>query len=289
MTRRDIIKRSALLTLIAQYPSGFSTFAALPRKKLRISACDWSLGKNSDPDAFDIARQIGLAGIQVNVGSAANNLHLRDKRLQQRYLDKSRETGIEISSIALAELNNVPYKSDPQTEPWVSDSIDVARALGVKVILLAFFHKNDLRDDSEGKKEVIRRLRKVAPKAEDMGVELGIESYLSAPELLDIIGQVGSRNIKVYYDFRNAADAGYDVIQEVKMLGKDLICELHMKENGFLLGQGTLDWKKIAKALTDIDYIGDGWMQIEGANPEGAEIAASYQHNLKFLQDTFHL
>lgn len=289
MTRRDIIKRAALFTVLAPVPSGINTFAGSSPKKLRVSACDWSLGKNSDLGAFDIARQIGLAGIQVNVGNVANNLHLRDKDIQQRYLERSKETGIEISSIALAELNNVPYKSDPRTEAWVSDSIDVARVLGVKVILLAFFHKNDLRNDSEGKKEVIRRLRKVAPKAEDMGVELGIESYLSAPELLDIIEQVGSRNIKVYCDFRNVADAGYDVIQEVKMLGKDVICELHMKENGFLLGQGSLDWKKIAEALTDIDYLGDGWMQIEGAKPEGAEIVTSYRDNLKFLQDTFHL
>ena len=44
------------------------------------------------------------------------------------------------------ELNNVPYKSDPQTDEWVWDSIDVAKSLGVPVILLAFFAKNDLRN-----------------------------------------------------------------------------------------------------------------------------------------------
>ena len=63
---------------------------------------------------------------------------------------------------------------------------------------------------------------------------------------MDIIQKVGSNALKVYYDFRNSADAGYDVIKEIKFLGKEAICELHMKENGFLLGQGNAgletDW-----------------------------------------------
>jgi sugar phosphate isomerase/epimerase len=288
MTRRDLIKRASLLTFLTNTNIITDAIAEPWQKRIQISACDWSIGKNSDIGAFDVAKQIGLAGIQVNVGTVENNLHLREKALQQRYLEKSKETGVRISSIALAALNQVPYKSDPQTEAWVSDSIDVAKALGVKVILLAFFDQNDLRHDDAGKKEVIRRLKKVAPKAERLGVTLGLESYLSAGELVEIIEKVGSRSIKVYYDFRNSADAGYDVIKEIKFLGKEAICELHMKENGFLLGSGTMDWKKIGETLMDMGYIGDGWMQIEWSSPQGADIVQSYKHNLKYLKDIFH-
>ena len=287
MTRRDIIKQAALLPLLASIRPATEAVPRLFSSKLRVSACDWSLGKNSDLGAFDVARQIGLNGIQVNVGTVANNLHLREASRQQLYLAKAKETGIEISSIALAELNNVPYKSDPRTAQWVSDSIDVASALGVTVILLAFFHNNDLRGDTAGKQEVISRLRQVAPKAEKMGIILGIESYLSAQELMDIREKVGSESVKVYYDFRNAADAGYDVVKEIGLLGRNAICELHMKENGFLLGEGTMAWSKIAEALKNIDYFGDGWMQIEGASPVGTDIVTSYRHNLKFLRETF--
>jgi sugar phosphate isomerase/epimerase len=289
ITRRSLLKRATLLTLLANAGLGNEVVSEVLKRQLRISACDWSLGKSSDLAAFDIAKAIGLQGIQVNMGSTQNSLHLRDEARQQLYLDKSKETGIHISSLAIAELNKVPYKSDPQTEQWVSDSIDVAKRLDVKVILLAFFNNNDLRNDTPGKKEVVSRLKKVAPKAERNGITLGIESYLSAEELMDIIQQVGSNSIKVYYDFRNSADAGYDVIKEIKLLGKDAICELHMKENGFLLGQGTMDWKKIAETLLSMDYYGDGWMQIEWASPKDADIIESYKHNLKFLQDIFHI
>ena len=188
ITRRSLLKRAGAFLALNSF-TYHRMLGSVPQQ-LRISACDWSIGKSSDPGAFDVAKEIGLEGVQVNLGNLQNNLHLRDKSRQQLYIDKSKESGIKISSLAIAELNNVPYKKDPQTEVWVSDSIDVAKNLGVKVILLAFFHKNDLRGDDKGKQEVIRRLRNVAPKAERMGITLGIESYLSATELVDIIQKV---------------------------------------------------------------------------------------------------
>lgn len=286
LTRRQLIQRSAVLAAFS--PFGKNTlFAAEEEQKFKIGACDWSLGKDSDPAAFDVAKQIGLDGVMVNMGSLKNNLHLRDKAVQRTYLDKAKATGVKIASLAIGELNNVPYKSDPQTEEWVWNSIDVAKELGVSVILLAFFNKNDLRNDETGTKEVIRRLKKVAPKAEKEGVILGVESYLDAAGHLNIIESVGSKNVKAYIDFRNTADAGYDVLKEVRLLGKNNICELHMKENGFLLGEGTLPWQQIRDLLHDIDYVGDGWMQIEWAMPKEADVVTSYKHNLQFLKTLF--
>lgn len=266
-----------------------SGIASPLKRKLRIGACDWSIGKGGDIGAFALAKEIGLEGIQVSLGSDANNMHMRETERQRGYLAESKRTGVKIASMAIGELNRVPYKSEARTEEWVWDAVDVAHNLGVSVILLAFFDKNDLRGDDAGKKEVVRRLKMVAPKAEKSGIMLGIESYLSAEEHVDIIQKVGSKSIKVYYDFRNSADAGYDVIKEIRFLGKDSICELHMKENGFLLGEGTMDWRRIADTLGEIGYYGDGWMQIEGARPKGADISQSYKHNLQFLKDTFKL
>jgi len=287
LTRRKLIRQTAWLTAFACSP--FENFAGnSPKKKqFKIGACDWSLGKSSDIAAFDIAKKIGLNGIMVNMGSEKDNLQLREKNMQQQYLDASKSTGIKISSIAIGELNNIPYKSDPRTEQWVWDSVDTAKNLHVPVVLLAFFNKNDLRNDVAGKKEVVSRLKRVAPHAEKNGIILGIESYLDADEHMDIIEKVGSKNVKVYYDFRNTADAGFDTVNEFKKLGKDMICELHMKENGFLLGKGSLDWPAIGNAVADTGYYGDGWMQIEWAKPEGAPVVESYQQNLQFLKNIF--
>lgn len=281
ITRRDFLQYSLAPLLVSGQLADFK------KKGFKIGACDWSLGKSSDPAAFAIAKSIGLSGIMVNMGSEQNDLHLRRKEVQDVFLKTSAETGIAISSIAIGELNNVPYKSDPRTEQWVSDSIDAAERLGVTVILLAFFSKNDLRNDEAGMKEVISRLRKVAPKAEKKGITLGIESYLDAAGHMRIIDAVGSSSVKVYYDFRNTADAGHDPIAEFRKLGKNMVCELHMKENGFLLGNGSVDWKGVSDMLTDLGYFGDHWMQIEGALPSRADLLTAYRHNKDFLASHF--
>jgi sugar phosphate isomerase/epimerase len=249
-----------------------------------LGACDWSLGKSSDPLSFEIAQAIGLAGVQVNMGNLSNDLHLRQKSLQEIFIKKSIETNIEITSLAIGELNNIPYKSDDRTTEWVADSIGVAKNMGVEVVLLAFFSKNDLRNDPKGVQNVIAKLKEIAPEAEKKGIILGIESYLTAEEHLDIMEKVGSKAIKVYYDFRNAKDAGNDIFHEIKLLGNKNICEIHLKENGKFLGTGDIDWQKVSNALQEIGYSDKKWQQLEWSLPEKYDFISGHQKNLNFIQ-----
>lgn len=257
-------------------------FAAPANRRFRIGACDWSIGRMGDPAAFDVAREIGVDGVQVSLGTVADDMKLRKAEVQQQYLQAAARTGLKVSSLAIGELNNIPYKSDPRTVAWVSDSIDVCRALGVRVVLVAFFSNDDLRGDRAGVDEVVRRLKAVAPKAEKAGVSLGIESWLDADQHLEILRRVGSPAVRVYYDVCNSNDMGYDIYGEIRRLGRKRICEFHFKENGSLLGQGKVDFRKVRAALDDIGY--RGWVQIEGAVPAGKPMLESYQANCKFLR-----
>lgn len=260
-------------------------FAAPEKRRFKIGACDWSIGKQADVTGLELAKKIGLDGLQVSLGTVADDMKLRRSDMQRQYLAAAQETGVAVASLAIGELNNVPYKSDPRTEAWVSDSIDVCRALDTKVVLLAFFSKNDVKGDKAGLDETVRRLKKVAPKAEQAGVILGFESWLSAEEHLEIIDRVGSPALQVYYDVANSTQMGYDVCREIRRLGQKQICEFHMKENGFLLGHGKIDFKKVREAIEDIGY--SGWMQIEGAIPPGTGMFDSYVANQKFLRGIF--
>ena len=262
-----------------------SAFRRRTAPRFQIGACDWSIGMRGNPEALRVAKELGLDGVQVSMGSVDNDLHLRRPDVQQAYRDAARTHGLRIGGVALDVMNRVPYKSDPRTIQWVSDSIDVARALDVRVILLAFFESGDLRNDAEGQAEVVRRLKAVAPKAEDRGVILGIESWLSAADHLRIIEAVGSRNVRVYYDVANSQQMGYDIYSEIRQLGRERICEFHAKENGSLLGQGRIDFAALRKALDDIAY--SGWIQIEGAVPKGKPMLESYQENVPFMRRHF--
>ncbi len=283
LSRRKILFQT---TAVSTFPFLEPLFAAPKSRGFQIGACDWSIGKHSDVTSLELGKQIGLDGIQISLGTEANKMHLRRAEIQQRYKEAAKKTGVEIAALAIGELNSVPYKSDPKTIQWVSDSIDAAKAMSCKVVLLAFFGKGDLKDDKKGTDEVVRRLKEIAPKAEKAGIILGMETYLSAEEHMDIINRVGSRAVQVYYDVANSNKMGYDIYQEIRWLGKqNQICEFHMKENGALLGQGKVDFKKVRAAIDDIGY--RGWMQIEGAIPKGKKMLESYLANEKYLRRIF--
>lgn len=285
ISRRRMLQQStAFLGAASCYPL-FNIFSD-GTHTYRVGACDWSIGMHSDVEAMALAREIGLDGVQISLGKVENNMHLRKLVVQQAYKKAARLHLVKIASIAIGELNKVPYKSAPETEAWVSDSIDVAQALGVPVVLLAFFGKGDIKNDKAGTREVIRRLKKVAPEAESKNVILGIESWLSADEHLEIIHAVGSPNVRVYYDVANSHKMGYDIYDEMERLGSEYICEVHAKENGYLLGQGKVDFPRVRDILQDVGYT--GWIIIEGATPSGMDILPAYRHNRAFVQNTFN-
>lgn len=280
--RRKTLKTIGTASLAAFFmPDLMANTSSKPRFK--VGACDWSINNTSNLGAMEMAKAIGLDGVQLSLGTYENQMHLRRKDVQEAYKSLAKIFGVGFTGLAIGELNNHPYKSADYTDQWVSDSIDVAKAMGIKVVLLAFFAKGDLKNDIEGTKTVIRKLKEVAPKAEKMGITLGIESWLSAEEHIHIIDSVGSSAVKCYYDVANSLHMGYDIYKEIRWLGNQKqICELHFKENGFLLGKGRVDFAEVRRCIDEIEY--SGAIQIEGAVPEGKTMLESYILNNQFVR-----
>ena len=260
---------------------GSPSQAAPSNRRFKIGACEWSLGK-SDPSCMALAKEIGLDGVQVNMGSLANKMWMRQPEVRQRYLEAAKASGIEVGGLALAEMNNIPLKSDLRAAVWLVDAIDAAVALGVKSILVAQFYKGELKDDKEGVDRTVNVLLEVAPRAERAGVILGLENYLSADENLEILRRVASPAVQVYYDVGNSTDKGYDIYSEIRRL-KGQICEFHFKDAGFLLGKGRIDFPKVREAIEENGF--RGWIQIEAAAPNG--LVVDYKQDLALLRGLF--
>ena len=287
LTRREMMVRSARavagLALTTACRSSHALQDDPPNRGFKIGVCDWSIGRTSNPSALELAKELGLDGVQVSLGTVPNDMHLRNPDIQKAFLEAAKKHDMEIASLAIGALNSVPYKSDPRAEQWVADSIDVCTALGLKVVLLAFFDRGDLRDDDAGIETVVDRLKRVAPKAEQAGVILGLETWLSAEQHMDIIDRVGSSAVQVYYDVGNSHLRGYDIYEEIRSLGIEHICEFHAKDYNNLFGQGKVDFKEVRRAMDDIGY--RGWIQIEGAKPLG--LKESYLHDAQYLRSVF--
>jgi len=253
----------------------------------RLFACDWTLQKLCNPDAFELAARIGLDGVQVDFGRPKEGeatLPLFSEAQQDRIVATAEKHRVVIASLAMGVLNNVPYKSDAATEQWVRDSVKVMTRLKQKVTLLAFFGKGDLVDDAAGVTEVIRRLKQLAPRAEAAGVVYGIESWLKAAELERILDAVNSPAIRVYYDVGNMHKVGEDYGSAIRRLGRERICEVHLKDYDDLYGKGSINFPAVRSALDASGY--RGWLGIEGVKtPLGVE--ASIRYDVDYLRPLF--
>lgn len=282
VTRRALLKSGA--AALAWSPA-LRLMAQDPQRVFKIGVCDWSMDRRQDIAALELASQLGIDGVQVSFGEPGTKYDLRDAEVRRQYADACGRFQVEIASLGIGVLNSRPYASDPETEQWVLDCIDVMRDMNQKVVLLAFFGAGDIVDNPAAQREVVRRLRRAAPKAEQAGVVLGIESWLNADQHLRILDAVGSPAVQVYYDVANMEQRGYDIYGEIRQLGRERICEVHAKENGSLLGQGKVDFVKVKQALDDIGW--SGWLVIESAIGPGKSMEESYRLNQQYLRSVF--
>ena len=205
-------------------------------KRFSIGACDWSISNTSNLGAMEMAKEIGLDGVQLSLGLKANNMHLRRKDVQEAYKSLAKIFKVGFTGLGIGELNNYPFKSDPQTDQWVADSIQVAKEFNIKAVLIAFFNQGDLKNDPKGQDAVIQKFKDIMPIAEKAGVTLGIESWLSADEHMRIIDAVGSTHLKVYYDVANSEKMGTTSMKKSNGLVKKI------KSANFILKRMTRFW-----------------------------------------------
>jgi len=127
-------------------------------------------------------------------------------------------------------------------------AIEIAKALGARVILLPFFGRGALRTHEE-MDFVGDFLKEIGPEAEKTGVILGIEDTISAVDNLRILDRAKSPAVQVY-DVGNSTGGGFDIIKEIRMLGRHRICEFHFKDNPKYLGEGRIDFPAVIDVRT---------------------------------------
>ncbi|MFN7948183.1 MAG: sugar phosphate isomerase/epimerase family protein [Blastocatellia bacterium] len=282
VTRREFIQSGAagLAAAGLWHQSSLSAYAAAKGVKFKVGVPDWNLRQTVKVEAVATARKLGFDGVQISIGRAPDRLPLADRGLQQQYLAESKRQGLPIASLCLDILHQNGLKSDPLGQRWVAESVPIAKAMGVKVILLPFFGKWAIKQQAE-QERVGDVLKEVAPLAEKAGIILGLENTISARENVRIMERAKSPAVLVYYDVGNSTNEGYSIIEEIRWLGRSRICEVHLKDNPHYLGQGKIDFKAVIDALAGIGY--EHWAQLECDAPSGS-VENDMTTNLKFIR-----
>lgn len=276
VTRRGLIR----CCLAGVSFAGGVSFAA--RKRLRIGVTDWNLNLGADPQSVPLAAQLGFDGVQISFGRKIidGKLPVDNREVIARYLELSKTYRIPIDGTCVDKLHDNGLKSDKLAPRWVRDSIRLTKAVNSKVLLLPFFGRWALKTQPE-MDYTAEALRDLAPEAEKAGVILGLEDTISAEDNARILDRVASKNVLVYYDVGNSTKAGFDPVKEIRWLGKKRICQIHLKDNPHYLGEGTIEFAPILRAIRDIGFSGYANLETD-AHP--ATLEADMRRNLLYVR-----
>ena len=295
ITRRELLKTGTLSAAGILWANRLRAETGL---NLKLSACDWSMQVTAQPEGLDVAKAVGLDGLEISCTDEPKDiLKIADADFRGAYRGAMERTGMQISSVAMGLLNSYPFASDERAPAWLEQTIEATAALDSKVILLAFFGDGDLLQKrgllglgggALKEKEVdavVERLKAAAPKAAEAGVIIGLENTLSAAQNLAILDRVQHDAVRVYYDTGNSTYNGYDVPAEIRALN-DRICQIHFKDGGNFLGQGKVDMNAVAKAMQDIRY--EGWVVLE-TSIRNNDRDESFRANADYVRNLFNL
>ena len=229
-----------------------------------------------------VAGMPGIRGVELQVTAGERNL--RDWEVVREYKRDSNRWDIRIPSVAGIWDKGVNI-SNPSALENLQLSIRAAELLGSGVVLAAFFKEQapDMNRE-ETYAPLVAMLQKAGAAAAEAGVVIGLENSLSPAENVKLVDLVAHPAVRVYYDLHNMATYGHgaEAVPGVKLLGRERICAVHVKNGNKLIEDpGPIDWAAAFAAFSEIGY--DGWFTYETAHKNLAACLADTARNNAFL------
>jgi L-ribulose-5-phosphate 3-epimerase len=263
---------------------------ALPAR-YRIAVCDWMILKRQKLGALPLAREIGADGLELDMGSLGK-LETFDNQLvrpeiRQQFLDKAKELNLEICSIAMSGFYAQSFAERPTVPRMIDDCISTMKAMNVRIAFLPLGVTSDPARHPELRAAVVNRLKEAGAKAAAAGVIIGIETELPAEEQIRLLDEVGSPAIRVYYNFANALQNKRDVAAELRLLGRDRICQIHCtnQDGVWLREDPQINLKEIKAVLDEIGW--SGWLVIERSRraSDSRNVRGNFGANAAYLRE----
>jgi sugar phosphate isomerase/epimerase len=290
------IQKNLIIILFVALSTTFNSCATAQASKneqqYKVAVCDWMILKRQKLGAFGLAAEIKADGIELDMGGLGNRptfeSKLGDPVERQKFLDKSKETGVGISSIAMSGFYAQSFAKREIT-PMIDDCIKTMKDMNVKVAYLPLGTQSDLIKNPELRPEVIKRLKWAGEQVGKIDGVIAIETSLSAKEEKKLLEEVGSKYIKSSFNFANAVDNGRDISSELKILGKEHLAQIHASntDNSWLENDKAIDMQKIKKTLDKMKW--SGWLIVERSRDVAQvhNVRANYGANVAYLKKIF--
>ena len=289
--RRQFLKQSSVL--IASMLLGVARGWAGSSHRYKVAVVDLMILKRQKLSAFQLTKEIGADGLEIDMGGLGNretfDNQLAKSEVRQQFLDKAKELQLEICSLAMTGFYAQSFATRPTYQRMVQDCIDTMKAMNVKVGFLPLGVQGDLVKNPELRPAIVERLKVVGKMAKKAGIVIGIETSLDAQGEVELLKEIGSKHIQIYFNFSNPLKAGRNLLKELKILGRKRICQIHCTdEDGVWLEHNTrLDLNKVKETLDEMKW--DGWLVIERSRDakEPHNVKKNFGANTQYIKSVF--
>ncbi len=282
-----------IVKLFEQATGGSTTTSDGLNERYKVAVIDLMILKRQKLGAFQLTKEIGADGVEIDMGGLGNRPTFDNKLLidsvREQFLSKAKELKLEIPSLAMTGYYAQSFCQRAEFIKSIEDCITTMKLMNVKIAFLPMGVQCDLTKSPELRDSVIRRLKVAGKMAEKAGIIIGIETALDAKEELKLLQQIGSPAIKSYFNFSNALKNGRDVSSELRILGKKNIIQIHCTDDdGVWLQNNTrLDMKKVKQTLDEMGW--SGWLVIERSRDakEPTNVKMNFSANTAYVKSIF--
>ena len=263
----------------------------------RIGIAEWC-SPIQGPMACRMAAELGLDGVELDLGEARRCLPLSDPGVQKYWLDARQKYAVAFPALAVNALGGCcslrpkDAAQEALCHEIVTAAIEAASALGIGILQIPNFADFTIRG-REDIEPAARFFQWACAAAEQSGIVVGSENTLNGEENLLLGDRVNRPNFKIYFDNENAVFfRGEDPAEQLRRLG-DRICQVHMKDgtaealSSRLLGEGHGQAEECLNAMRDIGY--GGWVVLENEYDTGAFNCvgrfAALQRDIEWLKE----
>lgn len=293
LNRRAFITATVLGATTLILPK--STWAFAPKEqRYKVAVIDLMILKRQKLGAVKLTSEIGADGLEVDMGGLGNrdtfDNNFFDEAFRTNYSNELKEYGLEVASVAMTGFYAQSFATRPTYKQMVDDCLKTCQLLGAKVAFLPLGVQGDLVKNPELRPAIVERLREVGKMAKKAGIIIGIETALDARGEVELLKEIGSKNIQIYFNFSDPLKEGRDLIEELNILGKKRICQIHCTdEDGVWLENNTrLDMPKVKETLDKIGW--RGWLVIErsrDANLSPRMVKENFGANTRYVKSIF--
>ena len=293
--KRSFIKTTAIVLTVV-FAGTFNSFVSAQsskKQRYKIAVCDWMILKRQKLGSFALAAEIKADGIELDMGGLGNrptfDSKLGDPIERQKFLDKSKELNVGISSIAMSGFYAQSFAKRESITLMIEDCVAAMKNMKVKVAYLPLGTESDLTKNPELRPIIIERLKWAGKQVGKIGGVIAIETSLNATEEKKLLQEIGCKHIKSSFNFANAVDNGRDIATELQILGKKHLAQIHASttDSVWLENDKNVDMPKIKKTLDEMNW--KGWLIVERSRDvtQVHNVKANYGANVAYLKRIF--